>query len=270
MLLPGFTHARPRTLEEALALLDDESMPYHGGTELLAVMRMGLVRPGRLVDLKSVDELHGVTRTGDDIVIGAGSTHRDLATDPTIQAAAPLLAEVAPQIGNVRVRASGTVGGNLCFAEPRSDLATALLALQAEVVLRSRDGERRLLLEDFLLGAYLTDLQPGELLTAVRLRTNAAARAAYARLQTAERPTVGVAVAAPGAALRRYRAVVGAVGEMPAVVEADNPEEFDVGAVAAAVDVIPDLTGSAEYKRHVTAVYLRRALDALTVLEGTA
>ena len=269
MVLPRFAHVRPRTLDEALTVLDDGSLPYHGGTELLAVMRMGLVRPTRLVDLKSLDELRGVVHDGEDVVIGAGTTHRQLATDTTVQACAPLLAEVAPEIGNVRVRASGTVGGNLCFAEPRSDLATALFALRAEVVLSSLGGERRLPVEDFVLGGYVTALEPGELLTAVRVRCHAARASAHARLQTVERPTVAVAVAAPGSRLTRYRAVVGAVGDRPAVVEADRPEEFDADTIAADVEVIPDLSGSEEYKRHVTAVHLRRALERLARREET-
>lgn len=270
MTLPAFAHARATTVDEALAELAGGAVPYHGGTELLAVLRLGLARPERLVDLKPVAELRGVRRDGDLLQIGAGTTHKELGADPLVRADAPLLGEVADLVGNVRVRASGTVGGNLCFAEPKSDVATALLALAATVTLRSPAGQRELPLDEFLLGAYETALEPGELLTAVSVRAGAAAAAAYCKLQTAERPTVGVAAAAPGTASTRYRVVVGAVGELPVVIERDELAGFDARAIAAEVDVIPDLAGEEDYKRHVTAVYVGRALAALRAREAAA
>lgn len=266
--LPAFEHVRPRTLEEALAALDGDALPYHGGTELFAVMRLGLVRPPRLVDLKGVAELRGIRRVGHDVVIGAGTTHREVATDDTVRRDAPLLREVSQLVGNVRVRSTGTVGGNLCFAEPKSDLATALIALGADLVLRLHDGERTVALSEFLLGPYVADLQPGELLTAVRVPAGAASRCAYRKLQTAEWPTVGVAAVAPGVTVPRYRVVVGAVAEVPAVVEADALDDFDPAAIAEDLDVIADLSGAEDYKRHVTAVTVARTLADLAAREA--
>ena len=249
-------------------MLDGDALAYHGGTELLAVMRLGLLRPARLVDLKRVEGLAGVRRVGADVVIGAGTTHLQVGADSTIRAHAPLLAEVADLVGNVRVRASGTIGGNLCFAEPKSDVTTALMALGANVTLRTADAERTLTLGDFLLGGYMTDLQPGELLTEITVPADAAGAYAYRKMQTAERPTVGVAATAPGARGTRYRVVVGAVGEVPSVHEADNRDDFDPAAIAEQVDVIPDLAGAEDYKRHVTGVYIERTLADLAAREA--
>lgn len=261
-LLPAFEHARPSTVDEALELLGDGSVPYHGGTELLAVMRIGLLRPDRLVDLKRVEGLDAITFQDEALSIGGGATHRQVGADPLVARHAPLVRDVVRVVGNVRVRASGTVAGNLCFAEPKSDLATALLALDASVVLRSSDGERRASLDEFLIGAYASDLTPGELLTAIDVPSGPIAHAVYRKFQTAERPTVGVAIAVRDDA-SGCRVVVGAVGERPESFDLGSLDEVDPRHIADTVDVVPDLTGSEDYKRHVTAVTVTRAVDDL-------
>lgn len=263
-VLPDFDHVRPTTVDEALGQLEEpDALPYHGGTELLAVMRIGLLRPQRLVDLKRVGELAAISVDDDHVVVGGGATHRQVAANDLVRQHAPLLADVVQRVGNVRVRASGTVAGNLCFAEPKSDLATALLALDAHVVLRSRSGERTMPVDDFLLGAYMTDLQPGELLTQVRLRVDYARQAVYRKYQTEERPSVGVAVVVSDLAQPPCRVVVGAVGERPTLFTAQDPGGVDPQALAGQLDVTPDLGGAEDYKRHVTAVTIERAIDDL-------
>lgn len=263
-VLPEFQHVRPTTVDEAIELLTDpDALPYHGGTELLAVMRIGLLRPQRLVDLKRVTELAAITIDGDDVVVGGGATHRQVAADPRVHQHVPLLADVAQRVGNVRVRASGTVAGNLCFAEPKSDLATALLALDAHLVLRSPSGERTIPVEEFLLGAYFTDLQPGELLTQVRLRADYARRAVYRKYQTEERPSVGVAVVLSDLAEPPCRVAIGAVGERPSLFTAPEPDGIDPQEIADHLDVVPDLGGAEDYKRHVTSVTIARAIADL-------
>lgn len=266
-LLPVFEHARPTTVEEALELLDDGSLPYHGGTELLAVMRIGLLRPNRLVDLKRIEELAEIGFDESTLSIGGGATHRQVGADPLVGQHAPLVRDVVRVVGNVRVRASGTVAGNLCFAEPKSDLATALLALYASVTLRSAAGERQSPLDEFLVGAYATDLQPGELLTRVSVPVGQVSHATYRKFQTAERPTVGVAIVRRDSA-PVCRVVVGAVGERPEIFDHTTVRSVDPRAIADAVDVIPDLAGGEDYKRHVTAVTVARALDDLHAKEG--
>lgn len=261
-LLPEFQHARPTTIDEAVELLDEGSMPYHGGTELLAVMRIGLLRPGRLVDLKHVEDLAGITYEDGVLSIGGGVTHRQLGLDSLVAEHAPLLRAVARVVGNVRVRASGTVGGNLCFAEPKSDLATVLIALDGRVVLRSVDGQRSVSVDEFLLGAYVSDRAPGELLIHTDVAVQRVRQAVYRKFQTAERPTVGVAIALR-ADEPKCRVVVGAVGERPEIFDVASVADVDPRGIADTVDVVPDLAGAEDYKRHVTAVTVMRALEDL-------
>jgi aerobic carbon-monoxide dehydrogenase medium subunit len=262
-MLPAFRLARPRTLDEALDAIGDEKVPYCGGTELLLAMRAGLHRPETLVDLKKVADLSGVRQDGDVIVIGAIERHMDLAVQPLLQRHLPMLATVEGAVGNARVRAQGSVGGNLCFAEPKSDVATALVAYCATVTLVGPGGRHReVAVEDFVAGPYWADKEPDELLLDVRVPIPShRTRAVYLKYQTAERPTVGVALLYNGAT--GCRLVVGAVGEVQMLFTFGDPAEIDPEAVAAELDPTPDLTGSDRYKRHVAATYIRRAVHAL-------
>jgi aerobic carbon-monoxide dehydrogenase medium subunit len=267
-VLPAFELVRPTTLDDALAAIGDDAMPYAGGTEALVAMRAGLLRPPVLVDLKRLPELSRVEVVGETLRVGATATHEAVARHTAAADGQPMLASVLRHVGNARVRAQGTLGGNVCFAEPRSDVATALVALGASVVLRSTRGERSLSVEDFVLGPFTTDREPDELLVRIDVPMPGPDRATYVKYQVAERPTVGVAaVERQDGGRPRRRIVVGAVSERPLVFDEDDSGEIDAGAVASSVEPIPDLTGSEEYKRHLTAVYVRRALASL---EGAA
>ena len=262
-MLPAFALSRPTTVQGALELIDEDRVPYWGGTELLLAMRVGLLRPDVLVDLKRIPELRRIAVDGEELVIGAGCSHAELAASPIVRDAARLLAEVESGVGNVRVRSQGSVGGNLCFAEPRSDVAAVLIAMDASVELRTAGGSRNVAVRDFVLGPYWTDREPHELLTTIRVPLPAA-DGVYRRFRTSERPTVAVA------AVRRasgVRVVIGAVSDRPYVVDAGSPAEIDVDEIGLAIDPTPDLAGSVRYKRHVTTVCLRRALREL---EGDA
>ncbi len=262
-MLPAFRLCRPRDLDEALQAIGDEKLPYCGGTELLLAMRAGLYRPETLVDLKNLTELSGVRIEQDTVVIGATERHMDLAVHPEVRRLLPMLARVEGAVGNARVRAQGSIGGNLCFAEPKSDVATALVAYGAEVTLASRGGRRTVAVEDFVAGPYFADKEPDELLVDIRVPvpTNGT-RAGYVKYQVTERPTVGVGVV-HDVAEGRCRLVVGAVGEVQMLFTFEHPDDIDAEAVAAELDPTPDLTGSERYKRHVSAVFIRRVLDRL-------
>lgn len=262
-MLPAFRLARPRTLVEALDAIGDEKVPYCGGTELLLAMRAGLHRPETLVDLKKISELSGVRKDGDAVVIGAIERHMDLAVHPLLRRHQPMFAKVEGAVGNARVRAQGSIGGNLCFAEPKSDVATALVAYRAKVTLVGPGGRRRdIAVEDFVAGPYWADKEPDELLVEVRVPIPPPqTRAVYLKYQIAERPTVGVALAYDDDA--GCRLVVGAVGEVQMLFTFDDPADIDAESVAAELDPTPDLTGSDQYKRHVAATYIRRAVLAL-------
>src|SRR5712692_12126972 len=134
-------------------------------------MKEGLIRPRRLIDVKAVRDLDAITAENGTLTIGATVRHRGVERSPLVQERCPLVAGVARHVANVRVRNVGTVGGNLAFADPHSDLATLFLALDGSVRLWRRGRERELPLADFIRGPYETAREEDEVLTSVRLRT---------------------------------------------------------------------------------------------------
>jgi len=258
MTIPAFDYQLAAGLEEALQALAEGATPIHGGTELLPAMELGLLAPERVVSLRAIPELRRCERDGDLLVLGAGLTHDDVATSPLVADHAPVLAEVANDVGNIRVRCTGTLGGNLAFAEPRSDVATVLLALGAGVRLAGVDGEREVPMREFVLGAYETDLRPGELIVAV-LVPRQPGTAVYRKVVFSERPVVGVALAETG---QGWRLVIGAVAMTPEILEVRRLDEIDPRAIAESLDVLADLGGSEEYKTHLTAVTIGRCVAA--------
>ena len=258
-VLPAFRLLRPSTTSQALGWVNHDRMAYAGGTELLLAMREGLLRPTHLVDLKAIESLRGVQESAQQVMIGALVTHTEAADHPIVRKRLPELAAVLNRVGNPRVRASGTLAGNLCFAEPRSDVATALIALGGAVEVISGAGSRRIMVEDFVIDAYTTALRPGELVSRIFAPIHLDRRFVYLKHQTAERPTLGIALAVNG----RVSLVVGAVGFVPQVFRFDSLSDLDPFNVARQVEVVADLTGSQEYKRHLVEVYLRRATARL-------
>jgi carbon-monoxide dehydrogenase medium subunit len=296
-VLRPFALHRPRAAQEAcelLARLGDDAAPYAGGTELLLLMKEGLLRPRHLVDVKRIPALDAITGDGARLVIGATVTHRVVERSALVKARCPVLASVARHVANVRVRNVGTVGGNLAFADPHSDLATLLLALDAGVELISPRGPRTLPLADFVRGPWETAREPDELLVSVSVPPWAAgAGAAYVKFGVHERPTLGIAIAlvleAPGgegradsgargharARVADARVAIGCVNPRPArvpgaesrlrgcaIAELEDAIEAVAEQAAASADPADDLHGSADYKREMVAVFTRRALRA--------
>jgi aerobic carbon-monoxide dehydrogenase medium subunit len=285
MLRPFELH-RPHTIEEAcdmLTHLGDDAVPYAGGTELLLLMKEGLLRPRHLVDLKRIPGLDTIAAADGRLTIGAVATHRSVERSATVRARCPVLASVARHVANVRVRNVGTVGGNLAFADPHSDLATLFLALDASVELVSPRGRRTLTLDRFVRGAWDTDRAPDELLTAVTVTPWAGqVAAAYVKFGVYERPTLGIAVSLlvePDARRRLRigdaRIAIGCVNPHPARARAAEVRLLggeladleglagEAAALAAeGADPADDLHGSADYKREMVAVFTRRALRA--------
>ncbi len=260
-VLPPFDLTRPDTLDEALGLLSFDDMPIAGGTELLLAMRMRVIRPASLVDLKRITELKSVSIQANKLIIGGGVTHQMASTNPLVRQHLPILSEVLDQVGNPRIRASGTLAGNLIFAEPKSDVIPILLALNAQIVLRSSKDTRSIGIDELILGPYYSAREPDELLTEIQIPVGAISRAAYLKFQTMERPTVGVAALDSVEGSRRI--VVGAVGEQAHVFELSSGEVIDGHDLASGIDPIPDLTGSVRYKRHVTGLTIDRVVNKL-------
>src|SRR5262245_12325083 len=141
-----------------------------GGTSLMLLMHLGLVEPTRVITLGKIEALRGIQRTGDGgLEIRALATHRQAEQSPDVRAYCPELATTFGHVATIRIRNQATVGGNLAHADPAQDPPPMLMALAAQVVLQSELGERSLPLEDFFLGYLTTALEPGEVVTAVRL-----------------------------------------------------------------------------------------------------
>lgn len=276
-MLRRFEVHRATTVEEAVDLrvrYGDHAAIYAGGTELLLAMKMGVARWPHLIDVKPIAELRELRVSGDLVRIGATVTHWDLERSAEIARLLPALAALEANVANVRVRAAGTLAGNLAFAEPHADPPALLMALGARVVLRGRGGERRLAIDELITGMYQTALAPDEVVVAVEVPVPPRdARAAYVKFQILERPSVGVAIVARvngGSFAAAPAVVVGAVDEMPRRVDtrplasAALRDEATADALAAAarasVSPIADLAGSEEYKTHLVGVFARRAL----------
>lgn len=280
-MLRAFELHRPATVTEAVTLLAErpDAALYAGGTELLLLMKAGLARPADLIDVKRIPALGGLVDGPGGLAIGATVTHRTLERSPLVRERWPLVAGVAAHVANVRVRNVGTVGGNLAFADPHSDLATLFLLFDATVRLASAAGPREVALTDFVRGPYETVRRADELLAGVRLTPwPAGTTGVYAKFGPQERPSLGLALALTIESDRvsRARLAVGCVSPRPHRVEAaeralvGRPLDTvgrvadEIGALAAAAsDPVSDLHGGADYKRELVRVFTRRALGAV-------
>ncbi|HUQ78460.1 MAG TPA: FAD binding domain-containing protein [Patescibacteria group bacterium] len=285
-MIPRFSLIRPRSLTEAFSAFagtNGEGAWIAGGTELLQVMKMGLAQFATLVDVKAIPELHGIELDEDGgLVIGAGATHRLIERSAAVRATVPGLAALEAQVANVRVRNTGTLGGNLAFAEPHSDPATFLVACDATLRLAGPDGEREMGVGEFILGPLFTAREADELLLSVRIpAAGPGVGRAYAKFAFFERPAASVAVqlAVREGVIAGCTIVVGSLSEVPTVVEAAGAALAGAEARAEAIedrlptardafadlDIVADLNGSADYKRHLAGVLLGRAAErALT------
>ena len=283
--LSRFEIHQPGSVLEAsqmLAHYGEEASIYAGGTELLLAMKHSALNYRHLIDLKVVPGLSTIELRDGTLEIGATSTHRSIERSAVVQQQQPVLAEMESHVANVRVRATGTLGGNLCFAEPHSDPATLLLVLGGAVRVESAASAREIPVGELIGGAYASNLQPGEILTKITVPSaRPTHRAAYLKFQVRERPTLGMGLwlntPDGGRTITSARVAVGCVCPFPirgidaeklltgsrAEVEKHLPEAGDV--VADAADLADDHEGSAEYKRHLIHVFLqrvfRKALD---------
>ena len=167
-----FEYHAPATLSEALALLGrygDEAKVLAGSQSLVPLMKLRLAQPAHLVDLRKVEGLTGVREAQGALLIGALTTHAALASSEVIRQKLPMAAEAAGQIGDAQVRNLGTIGGSLAHADPSADWPAVLVALDASVVVAGPRGERTIKLEDLIVGPLSTSLEPGEILTQVRV-----------------------------------------------------------------------------------------------------
>ena len=282
MFPANFGYVAPRSLQEALELLDkygEEAKLLAGGHSLIPAMKLRLARPGCLIDLGRLPGLRGVRIEGDSLAVGALTVHADVASSELVRRRLPGLAEAASLIGDVQVRNRGTIGGSVAHADPAADFPVILTALNASFMLVSPSGSRAVSAEDFFVDFYTTALAPNEVLTEIRVPLPPpGGGTAYAKLP---HPASGYVVVSAGALVHRQpsglcasvRVAIGGLGSVPfraRAIEAAlqgqqlTPEMIAAAAAKAAEGADPDddVYAGADYKRHMAAVYARKAIEA--------
>jgi carbon-monoxide dehydrogenase medium subunit len=285
MISPFHLH-RPTSIDQACSLLSqygNQAKILAGGSELILLLKMSLTSAAHIVDIKGVaglDRIEFESRS-QTLKVGGLVTHRSLETSPVVLEHFPLFVEMEKQVANVRVRNVGTLGGNLCFAEPHADPGTLLIAFDGRIKVRSVRGERHLDIADFFVDYYQTALEADEILTVVEIpKLSRNWSGTYLRFCPGERPSVAVAILIEWAdgVCADVRLALGCVGPKP--IRATEVE-FDLrgkpaGEVAAGAlesgrkiaflcDPPADVWGSVEYKRQIVKTLVSRGLQKLCV-----
>jgi carbon-monoxide dehydrogenase medium subunit len=279
MLTARFDYHRPNDLDEALQLLaehGEDAKVLAGGQSLIPVMKLRLAAPGHLVDVNRIPGLDGLAEDGDALAIGALVRHKAVERSELIRDRYPVMAAAAPMISDPIVRNLGTVGGSLCHADPAGDWGSVMLALGASVIVRGPGGERTLPIGEFLRDTFETALEPGELLTGIRVPKPAArSGGTYLKMERKVGDFATAAVAVPlelsNGSIGRAGIALTAVGpkniqatEAEAHLAGTEPTDdafaHAAGLAAQAASPVSDLRGSADYKRHVIDVFVRRGL----------
>jgi carbon-monoxide dehydrogenase medium subunit len=290
-MYPGeFDYLRAESVEDALDLLEahPDAEVLAGGHSLLPTMKSGLADPAVVVDIGHIDAMQGIDHDGDGISVGAMTTYAAIDDSDEMWAGAPALAEAASEIGDTQVRNRGTIGGNLAHADPASDLPGAAIACDLTLVVRGRDGVRRVDADDFFVGMYTTDLAEEELLTRIEVPpAGASAGGAYVKKPS---PSSGYALVGVAARVRVSDGTVtvariGANGAMDHGVRLTPAEDalegkrltrevIEAAAKRATAELdesmmMDDLQASAEYRSHLLEVYTERALGRAVERAGT-
>ncbi len=276
MIPASFDYESPRTLDEALSLLTsrDDAKLLAGGHSLLPTMKLRLAAPALLVDLGRVSGLNYIRDAGEKIAIGAMTTHAEIASSDLLHRNSPLLASAAAEIGDVQVRNRGTIGGSLAQAHPSADYPAAILALDAEIVARSKNGERVIPARDFFTGMFTTTLRPDEIITEIRVPKTNGDATAYRKFHhpASGYAVVGVAVLLKTAGVKIENAAIGITGLSQNAYRATAVEQALRGKTAEAIataaehaadgaEPMGDTYASRDYRQHLARVMTRRALE---------
>ncbi len=282
MIPAKFDYAAPKTLDEAVALLaqhPDEAKILAGGHSLIPAMKLRLAQPGLLVDIGRIKSLSYIREEGNQILIGAMTTHYQIESSELLKGTCPLLPECASSIGDVQVRNKGTIGGSLAHSDPAGDWPAAIIALRADVVALGPSGERVIAADDFFVDLLTTTLQPGEILREIRIeKPQGRVGQAY---QKVPHPASGFAVVGVAVTLNLagdgscQSSGVGITGVASKAYRATGVEsvlankKLDEQTIAAAathatdgVDANSDLHASSDYRRHLAQVHTRRGISA--------
>lgn len=280
MIPAPFDYLAPSTVEEALAALaehGDDAKLIAGGQSLLPVLRMRLNTPEVVVDLGRIDSLRGIREEGDQLVVGAMTTHHEVRTSELVQQHAAVLARATDQLADAQIRHRGTLGGALAHADPAGDQGATVLSLGAELEVTGPGGTRTVPADQFFLGLFETALGDDEILTAIRIPKHTGWGGHYEKFVRVVHQWPIVAVAASvrvedgtiaearigltnmGSTYLRARGVEEALVGRPA-----TPDGVRAAAARAVEGTDPpsDLNGDADYRRHLATVLTRRAVLA--------
>ena len=280
MIPATFNYEAPATIAEALALLaanPDDAKILAGGHSLIPAMKLRLAQPGTLIDIGRIEDLAYIREEGDQIALGAMTTHYQIESSALLQKICPLLPDCASHIGDVQVRNKGTIGGSVAHSDPAGDWPAAIIALNAQLVVVSANGERTINADDFFVDLLTTALGAGEILREIRV-PKPTGRFGHS-YQKVRHPASGFAVVGVAVALRLgagascESASVGVTGVAskayrPVAVEATlQGQQLNDQTIAAAaahatdgVDANSDLYASEDYRRHLAQVFTKRAI----------
>jgi aerobic carbon-monoxide dehydrogenase medium subunit len=280
MIPPSFEYLRPKTVPEAVAMLQqhgDEAKILSGGQSLIPMMKLRLARPGVLIDINRISGLSYVKEEGGYLKIGGLTREAEMESSPLVRSKYPILLDTAHVIADPQVRNMATVGGNLAHGDPANDHPATMVALGAQVIATGLKGERVIPIEDFFVSLFATALQHEEILTEIRIPVPAArSGGAYFKL---ERKVGDFATAAVAAQLTLdekgvcQSVGIGLTNVGPTPVKARKAEEFlrgkkpDESNIAQAAQLAadestpsPDLRGPVEYKKGLVKELTKRAL----------
>ena len=274
-----FEYAAPKTVEEAIALLqaNEEAKVLAGGHSLLPLMKTRLASPPMLVDIGRIPELRKISANGV-LSIGATATYHEIERSQDVQERCPMLHEAVKNIGDAQVRNCGTIGGALAHADPAADMTAVVLALGGTLKARGPNGERTIPADDFFVDMLQTQLDHDEILTEITIpRPDGRTGMAYKKFK---HPASGYAVVGVAAVVRlddRGTVVecrIGITGAGPKAQRATLAENMLTGlqpsadSIAAAADqaangleLLSDLAASEEFRAHLVRVHTRRALE---------
>ena len=272
MIPAAFDYVRAGSLDEALKLLSkhgDDAKVLAGGHSLLPAMKLRLAQPRVLIDIGRLSELNYVREEGGKIAIGALTTHYEIESSTLLREKCPLLPEVAGHIGDVQVRNRGTIGGSLVHADPAADWPAAALALEAEFEIAGPKGRRTVPAAQFFVDMLQTAVQPGEILSAIRVPTTPKSVAYEKFAQKASGFAIcGVAVVVEAGAARVGITGVSGKAYRATAVESALRGKFSAslipgasGKAAQGVEALSDIHASSEYRSHLAGVLTRRALE---------
>ena len=288
-MIPGsFAYHRPTSVKEAVGLLGslgEDARAIAGGHSLIPMMKLRLASPTHLIDLAGVADLKGIREDGRDIIVGAMTTQHELINSELLAKKIPILRETSLVIADPQVRYIGTVGGNVANGDPGNDMPAVMMCLNAVYHAVGKSGERRIAAREFYQGAYFTSLEPGEIVTAVRIPVPAAGHGyAYEKLKRkiGDYATAAAAVVLTMQGGKVASCSIGLTNVAETALWADEAGKILTGstldaatvkkAVAAAEAITSPATdgrGPAAYRTKMAGVMLTRALASAKSRAGT-